>query len=244
VLLKIASVGTFLHTGLKLPYGTWFGTQGAGPRTNEGAPLQVGPVPASMYVAMGIGAALNLALGLRPALLYDLLPYESTTTSVHARQGGGEAQILLFTALAFWLLLGKLHAKAMVSVDTDWVYRRLPSSASPSCWRSGWPCRAARPAVRRAGGRLRGRRHEGSDAAAGTHHRAARHAPPRADPGRWSPTAAGCSVGCWCRPSRSPGSCSTPGCHPSPASCACARTCAARQRGRCWPTRPRWCPGR
>jgi multicomponent Na+:H+ antiporter subunit D len=34
--------------------------------------------------------------------------------------------VLLFTALAFWLLLPKLHAKAIVSVDTDWVYRKLP----------------------------------------------------------------------------------------------------------------------
>jgi multicomponent Na+:H+ antiporter subunit D len=34
--------------------------------------------------------------------------------------------MLLFTALAFWLLLPKLHAKAIVSVDTDWVYRKLP----------------------------------------------------------------------------------------------------------------------
>jgi multicomponent Na+:H+ antiporter subunit D len=42
LLLKIASVGTFLHTGLKLPFGTWFGKKGLGPRPTRG-PVYVGP---------------------------------------------------------------------------------------------------------------------------------------------------------------------------------------------------------
>jgi multicomponent Na+:H+ antiporter subunit D len=126
VLLKIASVGTFLHTGLKLPYGTWFGTQGAGPRTNDGARLQVGAVPTSMYVAMGISAALNLALGVRPALLYDLLPYVVDYSPYSLGKVVETSQVLLFTAVASWLLIGKLGADPKVSVDTDWVYRRLP----------------------------------------------------------------------------------------------------------------------
>jgi multicomponent Na+:H+ antiporter subunit D len=126
VLLKIASVGTFLHTGLKLPYGTWFGPQGPGPRTDAGQPFRVGPVPPSMYVAMAISAVLNTVVGLRPGLLYGLLPFEVTYDVYTLGKVVETSQILLFTALASWLLLDKLGAKAMISIDADWFYRRLP----------------------------------------------------------------------------------------------------------------------
>jgi multicomponent Na+:H+ antiporter subunit D len=126
VLLKVASVGTFLSTGLKLPYATWFGAAGPGPRTDAGAPFPVRPVPPSMYVAMGTSAALNLVLGVWPDLLYRVLPFEVTYDVYSLGKVVETAQILLFTTLAFWLLLDKLGAKAMVSLDTDWLYRRLP----------------------------------------------------------------------------------------------------------------------
>jgi multicomponent Na+:H+ antiporter subunit D len=126
VLLKIASVGTFLHTGIKLPYGTWFSTAGWGPRTDEGAPFRVGPVPASMYVAMAIGAVVNTAIGIRPQLMYDLLPYPVDYDVYTLGKVAETSQILLFTALASWLLISKLGPTAMVSLDADWIYRRLP----------------------------------------------------------------------------------------------------------------------
>jgi hypothetical protein len=78
-------------------------------------------------MAMTLSAGLNLLLGIRPQLLYrpDAVP---RPTYVPYRLGKvvENGQVLLFTALAFWLLLPKLHAKAIVSVDTDWVYRKLP----------------------------------------------------------------------------------------------------------------------
>jgi multicomponent Na+:H+ antiporter subunit D len=126
VLLKIASVGTFLHTGIKLPYGTWFGTAGWGPRTDEGSPFRVGPVPMSMYVAMAIGAIINTTIGIRPQLMYDLLPYPVDYDVYTLGKVAETSQILLFTALASWLLISKLGPSAMISIDADWVYRRLP----------------------------------------------------------------------------------------------------------------------
>jgi multicomponent Na+:H+ antiporter subunit D len=126
VLLKVASVGTFLSTGLKLPYATWFGAAGPGPRSDAGAAFPVRPVPPSMYVAMGTSAALNLALGVWPDLLYRLLPFEVTYDVYGLGKVVETLQILLFTTLVFWLLLDKLGAKALVSLDTDWLYRRLP----------------------------------------------------------------------------------------------------------------------
>ena len=126
LLLKIASVGTFLHTGLKLPYGAFIGKEGVGPATNDGHRIQVGPVPRSMYVAMGLGAVLNTAIGVMPRLMYDLMPYAVDYEPYSLLKVLEKSQILVFTALAFWLLLDRLHAKAKVSLDTDWVYRGLP----------------------------------------------------------------------------------------------------------------------
>jgi multicomponent Na+:H+ antiporter subunit D len=133
VLLKVASVGTFLSTGIKLPLGTWFGERGAGPRTDEGAPFRAGPLPVSMYVAMGTAAALNLLLGLYPALLYDLMPYEVTYDVYSVGKVVETTQILLFTALGAWILADRIGPKAARNLDTDWVYRGLP--ATVRAWR-------------------------------------------------------------------------------------------------------------
>jgi multicomponent Na+:H+ antiporter subunit D len=127
LLLKIASVGTFLHTGLKLPHGAFIGREGLGPATNDGHRITVGAVPVSMYVAMGIGAVANTVIGLYPRILYDLLPHAVDYTPYSFAKVLEKSQILLFTALAFWILLDRLHAKAKVSLDTDWLYRGLPT---------------------------------------------------------------------------------------------------------------------
>jgi multicomponent Na+:H+ antiporter subunit D len=137
VLLKIASVGTFLHTGLKLPHGTFVGKEGLGPTTNEGQRIAVGPIPRSMYVAMAIGATANVVIGLLPGVLYDLLPYPVDYAPYATGKVIEKTQILVFTALAFWLLLDRLHAKAKVSLDTDWLYRRLPGLVASRFERPG-----------------------------------------------------------------------------------------------------------
>jgi multicomponent Na+:H+ antiporter subunit D len=66
ILLKLASVGTFVSVALKLP---WF-TFGGGPRTEV-----VRPVPPTMIAAMALAAAANVAIGVRPELMYDLMPF-------------------------------------------------------------------------------------------------------------------------------------------------------------------------
>ena len=137
LLLKVASVGTFLSTGLKLPYATFFGREGAGPSGSGEHHVHVGHVPASMYVAMGMGALLNLAIGLRPALLYDLLPHTVDFVPYTAGKVLEKSQLLIFTVLAFWLLIDQLHAKAKVSMDIDRLYRGLPARLTSAAPRSG-----------------------------------------------------------------------------------------------------------
>lgn len=115
LLLNLASVGTFLSIGLKLPYFTWFGRKRS---------LAVVPTPRGMHLGMALTAAVSVAIGVYPALLYNLMPfpvdYQPYTTS-HVVQ---TLQLLLFTGLGFWLLLDKLGGSATISLDADWFYRR------------------------------------------------------------------------------------------------------------------------
>ena len=115
LLLTLASVGTFLHTGLKLPYFTFFG-----PKKD----LELRPLPLNMLVAMGVGAVLCTLYGVVPGLLYGLLPFGAEYHPYSLDHVVSAYQLLAGTALAFWLLLGKLGGEATVSVDTDWFYRR------------------------------------------------------------------------------------------------------------------------
>ena len=64
--LTLASAGTFLHTGLKLPYYMFFGRDRG---------LAAHEPPSNMLVAMGLAAAACIIIGVFPALLYAQLPY-------------------------------------------------------------------------------------------------------------------------------------------------------------------------
>ena len=115
LLLTLASIGTFLSIGLKLPYFTWF---------SKDRNLKPKPVPLGMYIGMGLTAAICIAIGVYPALLYNVLPFEvhyQPYTTNHLLE---TMQILIFTGLAFWLVIRKLHTGATVSLDTDWFYRK------------------------------------------------------------------------------------------------------------------------
>ncbi len=115
-LLYLASVGTFLHTGLKLPYFTWFG-----PKRDD---IHVGPVPRGMIVAMVLAAALCIGIGVYPTALYDQLPHLNTYEPYYADHVVRTLQMLGFTAVGFWLLRGRLGGEATITIDTDWLYRK------------------------------------------------------------------------------------------------------------------------
>jgi multicomponent Na+:H+ antiporter subunit D len=115
LLLLLASVGTFLHTGLKLPYWTWFGNdRGLTPRR----------APVNMYAGMGVAAALCTFFGVAPGVLYRYLPFPVEYDPYNAAHLVETTQILTLTFVAFWLLRGKLAGEAKVALDTDWFYRR------------------------------------------------------------------------------------------------------------------------
>lgn len=119
LMLHLASIGTFLSIGLKLPRGIWFGTRQGGeePISDAGEP------PLNMLIAMGIGAFLCILTGVYPDLLYRLLPHP---VDFHPYEAGSVVvmvQLLLATLAAFILYIDKLGGEPTVSIDTDWFYR-------------------------------------------------------------------------------------------------------------------------
>ncbi|MGM0574887.1 MAG: Na(+)/H(+) antiporter subunit D [Myxococcota bacterium] len=120
-MLVAASVGTFLHTGLKLPWFIFFGEdRGLVPNRR---------VPWNMFAAMGLAAALCTLMGVAPGLLYELLPYPvdyhpySTYHVVH------QLQLLVGTALGFFLLLSKLGGAPLVTREVNALYEGIGRGA-------------------------------------------------------------------------------------------------------------------
>ena len=113
--LMLASAGTFLHTGLKVPYFIWFGK-------DQGIKAQ--EPPWNMELAMIMGSIFCIGLGIFYKPLYALLPYPVHFEPYTAYHTWETLQILLFTQLGFFLLLKKLWCENTISMDTDWFPRK------------------------------------------------------------------------------------------------------------------------
>lgn len=116
LLLLLASVGTFLHTGLKLPYFTWWN------KSNE----EIVPTkpPVNMHIGMALAAFFCTLFGVYPSLLYNYLPFTVNYEPYTLYHLTESVQILTFTFIAFWILRVKLAGESTLAVDTDWVYRK------------------------------------------------------------------------------------------------------------------------
>ena len=115
LMLTLASAGTFLHTGLKLPYYMFFGKDSGRARTGASR---------NMLVAMGLAAVACVLIGVFPGLLYQYLPNPVDFVPYTLRHVTSTLGMLSFTALGFFLLLKHLDPVPTISLDTDWFYRR------------------------------------------------------------------------------------------------------------------------
>lgn len=118
-LLLLASAGTFLHTGLKVPYFIWFGKN----RPSQEVWNRASEPPVNMMVAMAIASGLCIFIGCYTPYLYKMLPYPVDYQPYTAYHISETLQILLFTGVGFFLLLNKLKPEAKISLDLDWFYR-------------------------------------------------------------------------------------------------------------------------
>ena len=80
-----------------------------------------------MLLAMGITAFLCIAIGVYPAPLYALLPFDVSYASYTTTHVITQLQLLFFSALAFTVLMRTgIYPPELKSVnlDTDWTYRK------------------------------------------------------------------------------------------------------------------------
>ncbi|QTF93584.1 Na(+)/H(+) antiporter subunit D [Halomonas sp. BM-2019] len=115
LMLSLASAGTFLSVGLKLPWFAFLGRD-AGLRPRE--------APANMLVAMGIAAFFCLYIGVQPEWLYQQLPHQPVDYNAYTLgHVFWDLQLLSFVGLVFFVLLRFLTPKDRITLDTDWLYR-------------------------------------------------------------------------------------------------------------------------
>ena len=118
LMLLFASAGVFHHAGIKIPYFAFF-AHDSGIRASD--------PPNNMLLAMLIAAVLCIAIGVYPAALYSLLPYDTGYNPYDATHVLAQTQLLFFSALAFvWLNLRGMYPPELRStnLDFDWAYRR------------------------------------------------------------------------------------------------------------------------
>jgi len=115
LLLTAASAGVFLHAGIKFPWFVFF---------QRDSGLRPKDAPWNMGLAMMIFAGLCIALGVFPELLYPLLPYTVEYQPYTAGKVLFYLQLLLFSGLAFFVLLPLMRRTETISLDTDWLWRR------------------------------------------------------------------------------------------------------------------------
>jgi len=113
-LLAAASAGVFLHAGIKFPWFVFF---------QRDSGLRPKDAPWNMAVAMVLFSTLCILFGVAPELLYRFLPYPVEYQAYTASKVIFYLQLLLFSGLAFFLLLPLMRRTLTISLDTDWLWR-------------------------------------------------------------------------------------------------------------------------
>lgn len=116
MLLASASAGVFLHAGIKFPWFVFF---------QKDSGLRPSDPPWNMRAAMIILAVLCIGIGVLPGPIYEMLPYPVSYVPYTASHVVFQLQLLLFSGLAFFLMLGWLKRTLTITLDVDWLWRRL-----------------------------------------------------------------------------------------------------------------------
>ena len=120
-LLMAASAGVFLHAGIKFPWFVFF---------QKDSGLRPPDPPWNMRAAMLLFAALCIGIGIWPGPLYALLPFPVDYAPYTAPHVVNALQLLLFSGLAFFLLLPLMQRTLTITLDVDRIWR--PGGGVPS----------------------------------------------------------------------------------------------------------------
>ncbi|MEP1442983.1 MAG: Na(+)/H(+) antiporter subunit D [Hyphomicrobiales bacterium] len=113
-LLAAASAGVFLHAGIKFPWFVFF-QKDSGMRPSE--------PPRTMIWSMVLLSAACILIGIFPDVLYSLLPHAVDYVPYTGAHIVFQLQLLLFSGLAFFVLLPMLKRTLTITLDFDWFYR-------------------------------------------------------------------------------------------------------------------------
>ena len=114
--MMAASAGVFLHAGIKFPWFVFF---------QKDSGLRPKDPPWNMRWAMILFSFLCIWIGVQPGPLYELLPFPTDYepyTDVHVYE---MLQLLLYSGLAFFVLLPLMKRKLTLTLDFDWFYRKF-----------------------------------------------------------------------------------------------------------------------
>jgi multicomponent Na+:H+ antiporter subunit D len=114
LLLAVGSAGVFLHAGIKFPWFVFF---------QKDSGLRPPDPPYNMRLAMVLFSALCIGLGVYPDPLYAMLPYPVDYVPYTGPHVVTQLQLLLFSGLAFFVLLDFLRRTLTITLDVDWCYR-------------------------------------------------------------------------------------------------------------------------
>lgn len=128
-LLMAASAGVFLHAGIKFPWFVFF---------QKDSGLRPSDPPWNMRLAMLLFAGLCIGLGIWPELLYSMLPYPVNYEPYTVTHVLHMLQLLLFSGLAFFLMLPLMKRTLTITLDADWFYRRIFPSALKNIFSIIW----------------------------------------------------------------------------------------------------------
>ncbi len=118
-ILVFASAGVLSHSGIKIPYFTFF-AHDSGLRPKE--------APLNMILSMFLTSFLCIYIGIFPEYLYSILPYEVNYKPYTISHVVSQLQLLCFALLAFTVIMKLgLHPPEVraINLDSDWIYRRI-----------------------------------------------------------------------------------------------------------------------
>lgn len=134
-MLAAASAGVFLHAGIKFPWFVFF---------QKDSGLRPKDAPWNMAAAMIFFAFLCIALGIYADPLYAMLPNEAIVPVYKPEKVVFYLQLLLFSGLAFFLLLNYMKRTLTITLDLDWIWRVAVFRAGDAVYDA---CTAARTAM-------------------------------------------------------------------------------------------------